>query len=225
LKNGQQGPNLESVWWRAIGAVAVIGAVTFSLTSFADSMWVWALLGGAFGAFVGLLWPVIRSFAMRHKVEDWRLEEVEVQGFKFTSAGAQLRVAWRLFVEMATRVSTQTMEHETGDDGVALKSLYDLFQLTRTAIAEMEPTPSASGNTAETYALEILNVDLRPFLSKWHPVWDSSAKTRSDPSQAWAKHQEFGTELQQLQSSIEKRTKGFAQLAGVKNVDRFFKRG
>src|SRR6266404_2955407 len=134
--------------------------------------WKWALVGIVAGAVIGWLWPMCQSIVIRLRVEDWRLEQVEIQGVRFTSAGMQRRVAWRLFVEMTTRIATQPMEDEAGDDGVALQSLCDLFQVTRKAIAEMEPTPTASGETVETYALDILNSDLRPFLSKWHPMWD-----------------------------------------------------
>jgi len=199
-----------------------VGAVAKWLVS-SPSELVWPAVGALAGILVWLVWPYLRSFAISHNFEDWRLKEVEVGGLTFTSAGAQRRVAWRLFVEMATRIATQPMRDEDGDDGVALKSLWDLFQLTRTAISEMQPTPNAAGDTVETYALDMLNSDLRPFLSKWHPIWDTFAKgqPRAD-SQAWPEHKQFRAELRELQGKIECRAKGLAQLAGVKNVERFF---
>lgn len=210
---------------RAVGGGFVgagLGAITFWVAAGADSVVVWALVGAASGAIVGFFLPIARSFAIRHSIEDWRLEEVEIQGLKFTSAGAQRRVAWRLFVEMTTRIATQPMRDEDGDDGVALNSLRDLFQLTRTAISEMQPTPNASGDTVETYALDMLNSDLRPFLSQWHPVWDEFAKNGKADSQAWSEHKNFRAGLRELQGKIEGRARGLAQIAGVKNVDRFF---
>lgn len=202
-----------------VGAVA--GANGYWLVS-SSSAAVWVVAGGLIGMAVGLVWPFLRSFALRHKIEDWRLEEVEIQGLKFTSEGAQRRVAWRLFVEMATRIATQPMRDEDGDDGVALKSLRDLFQLTRTAISDMRPTPNASGDTVETFALDMLNNDLRPFLSKWHPIWEAFGKEAKPDSQAWPEHKRFRAELRELQNKIEGRARGLAQIAGVKNVDRFF---
>ena len=46
---------------------------------------------------------------------------------------------------MVARISIQPMRDEDGDNGVALKSLYDLFQFTRKTVSEMEPTPNATG--------------------------------------------------------------------------------
>ncbi len=133
-----------------IMAGGVVGAVGWWLAT-SSSVWKWIIPGAAFGALVASMWPLVRAFILRHRIEDWRLEEVEIQGLKFTSAGAQRRVAWHLFVEIATRISTQSMRDEDGDDGEALKSLHALFQPTRTAIAEMEPTLEATGDTVETY--------------------------------------------------------------------------
>jgi hypothetical protein len=187
------------------------------------AIWKAALIGGIAGMVVGSCWPTIRAFFRRLDLDDWRLEEVEIQGFKFTSAGAQRRVAWKLFVEMATRISTQPMQEQDGDDAAALKSLHDLFQLTRNAISEMEPTPGAAGNTVETYALEMLNADLRPFLAKWHPLLDDFHHQPIATREPRPLHGAFRVELKVLQSRIKERARGLGSLAGVSNVDRFFK--
>ena len=173
------------------------------------------------GLVAGALWPSFRTILLRFQLEDWRLQEVEIQGLKFISAGHQRRVAWRLFVQITTRVSTQFFPHEGGDEGLALKSLYDLFQLTREALSEMDPTRVASADTVETYALEMLNADLRPFLSKWHPRWEAYAAEKQQSSK-WALREEFTSELTLLQGQVEARARGLAIIAGVKNVDRFF---
>ncbi|MFH0980156.1 MAG: hypothetical protein V2A79_01280 [Planctomycetota bacterium] len=200
-----------------------IGGVAYWVTS-SESVAAWIVVGGVIGVAVGVLWPVLRSFALCHQIADWRLEEVEFHGLKFTSGGAQRRVAWRLFVEIATRIAAQPMRDEDGDDGVALKSLYDLFQLVRKAVSEMQPTPAATGETVETYALDMLNSDLRPFLAQWHPAWDAYAKGGNANSQAWPEHNEFRVGLRSIQVTIESRARGLAHIAGVTNVDRFFPR-
>ncbi len=203
------------------GAIAggIIGSIIFWLVA-RPSLWKWIILSTVAGIFFGLMWPLGRSVVIRLRIEDWRLEQVEIQGIRFTSAGMQRRVAWRLFVEMATRIATQPMAEEEGDDGIALSSLYELFQLTRKALAEMEPTPSATGDTVETFALDMLNSDLRPFLSKWHPLWDVYVKTGKN--EEWSAHTQFREELAILQRRIEMRARGLAELARVKNVERFF---
>src|SRR5689334_14853198 len=76
--------------------------------------WKWTIVGVLAGAAIGLFWPVYKSLVIRLRVEDWRLEEVEISGVKFTSGGMQRRVAWRLFVEMTTRIATQPMQDHAG---------------------------------------------------------------------------------------------------------------
>lgn len=183
--------------------------------------WKWTVVGVLLGSAVGLFWPVYKSIVIRLRVEDWRLEEVEISGVKFTSGGTQRRIAWRLFVEMTTRIATQPVQDHSGQDGAVLASLHHLFSLTRQVLAEMEPTPTASGETIETYALDMLNSDLRPFLAKWHPLWEEFDRN-VDKSKAWPRQGEFRGELKALRSRIEVRARGLAQIAGVKNVDRFF---
>lgn len=203
---------------------AGLGAILSALVLlFLDNpvKWKWIAVGVVTGALVGLFWPVYRSIVIRLRVEDWRLDEVDISGVKFTSGGTQRRVAWRLFIEMTTRISTQPLPDHTGHDGAALASLHRLFGLTRQALVEMEPTPIASGGTIETYALAMLNTDLRPFLAKWHPLWDEFEKT-GDKTKPWPRQAEFRAELRVLQKQIEERARGLAKIAGVTNVERFF---
>lgn len=199
-------------------AGAVVGAIIVWFFA-QQSFWKWILVSAVCGIIAGLLWPIGYALVIRLRVEDWRVEQIEIQGIKFSASGMQRRVAWRLFVEIATRVATQPVEEESGDDGVALTSLYQLFQVTRKALTEMEPTPDTTGPTVETYAMDMLNRDLRPFLSKWHPKWDQFAKTGTG---AWPLHAEFRRELADIQREITRRAHGLAELAGVQNVDRFF---
>ena len=83
------------------GAIAggIIGSIIFWLVA-RPSLWKWIILSTVAGIFFGLMWPLGRSVVIRLRIEDWRLEQVEIQGIRFTSAGMQRRVAWRLFVEM-----------------------------------------------------------------------------------------------------------------------------
>ncbi len=94
--------------------------------------------------------------------DEWRVTEVEVttlgQKVKLANSGSQRRVAWALFVDTITHIATQLMSDEEGDDGIILKSLNNLFQVSRKSIMEMESTrvlPSRRKNmeTVETYIL------------------------------------------------------------------------
>lgn len=200
---------------------AIVGIVIFLIAT-ASSLPQSLSIGVICGLTAGALWPYLRTIILRFQLEDWRLEEVEIQGLKFISAGQQRRVAWRLFVQIATRISTQPLQSDAGDEGIALQSLYDLFQLTRIAVSEMEPTKVAHVDTVETYALEMLNSDLRPFLSKWHPRWEAFAR-EGKQSVEWPFRQQFRSELAVLQKQVQVRARGLAAIAGVKDIDRFFR--
>lgn len=203
----------------------------------------WALTGALIGLALALIyltktaiaaalekmWPDLRDFMMRHRLDEWRLVKVSLGTLEFTATASQRRVAWRLFMEITSRIATQEMDDEHGDDGLALKSLYELFQFTRKTLTEMDPTPVAIDatdprpETLETYALEMLNLDLRPFLSRWHPSWDKFAKSNNPPdSQQWPAHAAFRADLRAVQRKVRQRAIGLGTLAGANNPARFF---
>jgi hypothetical protein len=114
------------------------------------------------------------------------------------------------------------MQDEAGHDGAALESLRKLFDFTRMTVSDMQLTPKATGETVETYALDMLNNDLRPFLSRWHPLWDDFAKSGQTGARPWPEHAAFRAGLREVQGKIQGRARGLAKIAGVQNVDRFF---
>src|SRR5690606_1213500 len=80
------------------------------------------------------------------------------------------KVAWKLFVETVTRVSTQPLADGTGLLREAMTSLYGLFQVVRETLKETLPSPvQGRAPTVEQLAITMLNLELRPFLSRWHP--------------------------------------------------------
>src|SRR6266699_3874679 len=98
-------PSTDRIKSIVLAGVTSAGAAAFMFwVAKKASLWSWIAAGVVLGIMIGLIWPIVRSFTVQLRVEDWRLEEVEIQGLKVTSAGAQRRVAWRLFVEMATRI-------------------------------------------------------------------------------------------------------------------------
>jgi hypothetical protein len=196
------------------------------------------IIGGSLcGAILALIfywittWQAFAALWMRFRSEDWQVTEIEIetlgQKWKLANSGSQRRVAWSVFVEIVTRIATQPMLDWEGDDGIVLKSLYDLFQYTRNSITEIEPTrvlPSRTEHcdTVETYALAMLNQDLRPFLSKWHPAWDTWRKENPDSdSSSWEHHARFRADLKVLQPKIRERAKGLGVVAGVSELGRF----
>ena len=96
-------------------------------------------------------------------------------------------VAWRLYIETVTRVSTQPLADQEGFIREALTSLYGLFVTTRDALKASRPSaPVPGGQTVEHLAVTMLNHEFRPFLSKWHPRLREFERTHPDSQEsAW----------------------------------------
>src|SRR4030095_10103777 len=92
----------------------------------------------------------------------------EFAEMKFAVNSEYRRVAWKLFVETLTRVATQPLQHQTGFLREAMTSLYNLFTHTRELLKNMHPSKPTSEITVEVFAVNMLNREIRPFLSKWH---------------------------------------------------------
>ena len=72
--------------------------------------------------------------------------------------------AWELYVELITRVATQHLDPEEGDEAAALESVHQLFPLTRETIKR-------GGRHCINFtriAVVVLNQIVRPFTAKWH---------------------------------------------------------
>ena len=73
--------------------------------------------------------------------------------------------AWELYVELVTRVATQRLDPDQGDEAASLESIYQLFPLTRETIKR-------NGRYCINFsriAVVVLNQKVRPFTAKWHP--------------------------------------------------------
>lgn len=226
--------NWRSLLIRLLGGLAVggfLGACIYHLSEL-KGFWLFALAGAFLGGILSLFWKTLYTLWSRFQSEEWQVTQIEIQAagqkWKLASSNAQKRIAWSLFVELTTRIATQAMPDSDGDNGIALKSLYDLFQFTRKSIIEIKPTsvlPSQRGSvdTVETYALAMLNQDLRPFLSKWHPLWDDWKNSNPATSGTnWIHHTEFRESLRAVQTKIRSRADGLGRIAGVDDIDRFF---
>jgi hypothetical protein len=68
-----------------------------------------------------------------------------------------------IFLETATRISTQTMEQHSGLLREALTSMYSLFDTTRQLLKSSQPSPPHHESSIEQLAIGMLNLELRPF--------------------------------------------------------------
>ncbi len=116
--------------------------------------------------------------------------------------------AWELYVELLTRIATQPLPAQHGDEQTALESVHSLFGLTRVTIKN-------HGRDCMNFtkiAVVVLNQIVRPFTAKWHRL--SVAGALKKPQ----KCKEFRKELAALQSDLRKYSKMLADMAGVEDL-------
>ena len=116
--------------------------------------------------------------------------------------------AWNMYVELITRVSTQSLLPEHGDEKSALDSIYKLFSITREILHDY----GMKCNDFTKLAIVVLNQVIRPFTSKWHKVCLAGAF--SDPEHC----KNFRIELEELQEKLRAYTNLLANMAKVEDL-------
>ena len=116
--------------------------------------------------------------------------------------------AWELYIEMLTRIVTQPLPSEAGDEKTALDSVYALFGITREILRR-----HGSGTIKfSMVAIPVLNQVVRPFTAKWHKESLAGAFDRK------SKRKEFRRELEILQSELRNYNSLLADIAGVEDL-------
>jgi len=116
--------------------------------------------------------------------------------------------AWELYIELLTRITTQYLPPEHGDEKTALDSVHRIFDLTREVIKRkgrhcMEFTK---------IAVVVLNQIIRPFTARWHRL--SIQGAFEDTAQC----EQFRNELSSLQAALRTYTKMLADMANVEDL-------
>ena len=143
----------------------------------------------------------------------FRLEKVKL-GPRWANAEisfdspADQDAAWDLYVEMLTRIVTQPLPSDAGDEKTALDSVYSLFSTTREILRRR------GRNTIQfaKVAIPVLNQIVRPFTAKWHK--ESLSGAFIDP----CRRQEFRQELAALQDELRNYNRMLAAIAGVEDL-------
>lgn len=211
---------LRSRWSRFVIAVlfgAMAGYLVYSITRFTGRA-LFTITGAVGGAAAVL---VFQMYSRAARLTEVKVFVPQLSELTFVVDVDSRQVSWKLFLETVTRISTQPLGEDEGVIREALSSLYGLFSTTRDILKASRPSaPAANARTVENLAVRMLNVELRPFLAKWHPRLLKFERSSADnPNAIWAEEAQCRAELRKLQERIHVYALGFAQLAGVRNVE------
>jgi hypothetical protein len=149
---------------------------------------------------------------LKNWLNKWHLDSLKINAsfleldIKFNNADKN--AAWELYVELLTRITTQYLEPEHGDEKTALSSIYSLFSITRDVLKK-------HGSECVEFSkisVIVLNQIIRPFTAKWH---------RKDLENAFNSPDEcllFREDLRLLQQQLRKYTKLLSDIAGVEDL-------
>lgn len=231
-------PVLQRFRWQiSVGALGALLLLLWpaNLDDVRQWSWIWRLLAG-FGLGFASAWIILW---LRYAVEPLGISEVTIklpflgeQELKLQLADPLRATAWKLFVELSTRIATRSLyETPAGPDGArhgagllsaALKSLYDAFTACRAQLKEGQATVlhvhRPDLETLETYVLRILNDGLAPFLARWHPRFDQW-KATGMPEQAWPLDDLCRRDLEATRLKVLGYTRGLGQIARVARLD------
>jgi len=96
----------------------------------------------------------------------------------------EMEAAWQMYIELATRISTQALKDDEGILREALSSLHDLFPITREILRHQGPTVARKKGSGDhsfaELAIYVLNYAVRPVLAKWHPLLEEYEAVRPE---------------------------------------------
>lgn len=148
----------------------------------------------------------------RDWLEKWGISSLKLKApfmeAQFDPHDPDRAAAWDLYVELLTRITTQHLPPEDGDEKTALDSVHALFPLTREILRQHG---SGCGEFAKL-AIPVLNQIIRPFTAKWH------RHSLAGAFQEKARCQKFRTALAELQPRLRNYTQALAAMAGVEDL-------
>lgn len=145
-------------------------------------------------------------------LENWDMTSLKIKApfleMEWNPQDEDKAAAWDLYIELLTRITTQKLDDNHGDEKTALTSIFSIFSITRDVMKN-------NGRHCIEFtkiAIIVLNQIVRPFTAKWHGLSVSGAF--DDPS----KCEEFRQELVELQRVLRLYTKMLADMAGVEDL-------
>ena len=149
----------------------------------------------------------LKGWLADHGLETLKINVKFLQA-EFKIQDLDKEAAWELYIELLTRITTQPLPADSGDEETALDSVYSLFPLTREVIKRKGP-----GCIEFTkIVIVVLNQVIRPFTAKWHKLSLEGAFENSEKSQR------FREELSDLQAQLRVYTQSLAAMADVEDL-------
>ena len=130
-----------------IGAFA--GLITFVVTRTTGPA-LFTITGAMAGAVTVL---ALQAFSRSAELTEVRVSVPHFSQLTFMVNNDSRLVAWKLFVEASTRVSTQSLDDSGGLLREAMNSLYSLFSTTRETLKSAQPSRAGDGPTVEYLAV------------------------------------------------------------------------
>lgn len=206
----------------------VVGGIAGMLINYVsklDNEIVNIVIGSIIGFLISLVIVISKPGNWGYKCTQIQVNIPHISQITYVVDTKSRQVAWMLFIETITRVSTQPLAENGGYLQEALNSLYALFGIAREILRSSEPSKkiTKNGMTTEMLAVLMLNRALRPFLTKWHPLLEDFIQKNPNVSEGeWEFNAECRKELADVRKLIIEYAKGFGQLAEVKDLDGFF---
>lgn len=145
-------------------------------------------------------------------LKKWELDSLKINAqiveAEWSPKEGDREAAWKLYIELLTRITTQALPTEAGDEQAALESIHSLFKTTRQVLKEQ-------GQDCIEFtkiAIVVLNQVVRPFTARWHP------KSIVGDFERESECAVFHEELASLQVELRKYSRALADLAGVEDL-------
>ncbi len=155
--------------------------------------------------------PVKKNIKLRQWLKKWNMTSLKISlkflEMEWKPGDSDKDAAWELYIELLTRITTQPLPSNHGDEKTALDSIYSLFGLTRTIIKSHRDCIEFT-----KIAIIVLNQIVRPFTAKWHKISTKEGFTNSNTCK------EFREELIQLQKQLCIYKRMLADMAGVEDL-------
>jgi hypothetical protein len=134
------------------------------------------------------------------------------------------QAAWKLYVELTTRVGSQPFDPRAGSLRAVLESFYTVFALTRSILREAGPDVAGTENSFGPLAIRFLSEVLAPLLLKWNePLREYEGHRRPETSiieheQNWDRYAGMCKDVANIRPTIRGYVNALADIAGVSHV-------